>query len=142
MLSLLVVLLLNQLIPFFLQLFALLSCQQSSPAFLVVGIQTHAFGEEFLSSATVSSIQLDDAFEVPEIWALLVEADSNGLGEGESLSGISCFGQALDLIFFEFFAVGDFAGEVIHTRQCFSIIVLLSSNEVTIVVGLHMFSIL
>lgn len=73
---------------------------------------------------------------------MLIEANSDRLGQSEGLSGISCLGQTLHLELFELLAVGNLIGEVIDTGESLSEVAFLGRSQVTVVVREEVFCLL
>ena len=117
LLSLLVLLVFDELVALLLELLAFFCSHESLFALLVVRVQPHAFGKVLFGPARVTPIEFDDPFEVPEVGALLIDSNPDGFAESESLGGVSGFGQALDFELLEFLAIGDLVADVVDAGE-------------------------
>lgn len=142
LLGLLELLVFDELVALLLELLAFFGSHEGLFALLVVGVQPHAFGEVLLGPARVAPIELDDAFEVPEVGALLIDSDPDGFAEGEGLGGVSGLGQALDLELLEFLAVGNLVADVVNAGEGLLEVACLDCVQVLFEVGVVVFGLL
>lgn len=117
MFSLLIILGLYQLVAFLFQLFASFSSVKSYLTLFVVWVQSQPLSEIFFGSSTFSTVKFYDSFQIPEIWAVLIQTNPYSFCQSQCLSCISSFGQALDLELLQLFACRDFINQIVDTGK-------------------------